>query len=386
MTRGRGAARPAGVGVRRRAGLRGLPAVRHRGRDQLPARAARPAAAAARAGGRDGLPVLDRHRRARARAARLAALRLRAGRGVRRRRPSGSSTPGRSTSCSPGAPPADARPMPDVRAANWCGRALAWRMTHDGTVYDGRRTAVPASGSPPDIDWLDSKHSFSFGHHYDPRTPTSGCCSSTTTTSSRRAPASRRTRTATWRSSPGCSTVAWCTRTPQGHNGVIYPGLAQRMSAGTGILHSEKNDALAADGRRPEQTATRCTSCRCGCPGRGRIEPGYEQLDIADAELRGRPRLVAWRWTCRARAAIRIRQQDAALFAARLAPGRVGGRCRPRRTCTCTSPAARSTWRVRAALDDRRRRPHHRGGRPAGDRRRRSGRGPRLGDARRPLT
>ena len=34
--------------VRRRARLRGVPAVRHRGRDQLPARAPRPAAAAAR--------------------------------------------------------------------------------------------------------------------------------------------------------------------------------------------------------------------------------------------------------------------------------------------------------------------------------------------------
>ena len=38
-----------------------------------------------------------------------------------------------------------------------------------------------------------------------------------------------------------------------GHTGVIYPNLAQRMTAGTGIRHSEKNDHLAgnpdADGR-----------------------------------------------------------------------------------------------------------------------------------------
>ena len=44
--RGQGAAR---VDVRRRARVRGVRAVRHRGRDQLPSRAARPAAAAARA-------------------------------------------------------------------------------------------------------------------------------------------------------------------------------------------------------------------------------------------------------------------------------------------------------------------------------------------------
>ena len=52
--------------------------------DQLPAGAAGPAEAAAPAGGRDRVPVLGRHRRARAGPARLAALRLRAGRGVRR--------------------------------------------------------------------------------------------------------------------------------------------------------------------------------------------------------------------------------------------------------------------------------------------------------------
>ena len=99
----------------------------------------------------------------------------------------------------------------------------------------------------------------------------------------RRAPASRPTRTATWRSSPGCWRARSCTRTPTGHNGVIYPGLAQRMSAGT------RHPALARRTTPGASTGERhrdpSTSCRCGClPDESGITPGYEQLDI-DAEL-----------------------------------------------------------------------------------------------------
>ncbi|MGH3770541.1 MAG: pirin family protein [Pseudonocardiaceae bacterium] len=43
----------------------------------------------------------------------------------------------------------------------------------------------------------------------------------------------------------------------QGNRGLIYPRLAQRMSAGTGIWHSEMNPSGAQD-----------------------VHPGYQQLDI----------------------------------------------------------------------------------------------------------
>ncbi len=65
-------------------GVRRLRPVRRGGRGEQPAGAAGPAQAAAAAGGRVRLPVHRRHRRARPGSARLAAVRLRAGRRVRR--------------------------------------------------------------------------------------------------------------------------------------------------------------------------------------------------------------------------------------------------------------------------------------------------------------
>ena len=96
-----------------------------------------------------------------------------------------------------------------------------------------------------------------------------------------------------------------------GHSGVIYPGLAQRMSAGTGILHSEKNDAWRLDGPTPASTRDPVHFVQMWVsPDEARIEPGYEQLDIT---ARAR-RAAAW---CRSRrdgpgrdeSAIRIQQR-----------------------------------------------------------------------------
>jgi redox-sensitive bicupin YhaK (pirin superfamily) len=107
----------------------------------------------------------------------------------------------------------------------------------------------------------------------------------------------------------------------QGHNGVIYPGLAQRMSAGTGILHSEKNDAWRLTGDTRHDDLVHFIQMWVA-PDEAGISPGYEQLEIGDELLRGGLVPVAsGRPQHSEAAAIRINQKHAALYAARLAPG-----------------------------------------------------------------
>ena len=89
--------------VRRRGGLRGLRRARRRGRDQLPARAARPARRRCSALALETrLPVLDRHRRARARASSTSWRWAASGPSGSACPPSGSSTPGTPTGSSSG--------------------------------------------------------------------------------------------------------------------------------------------------------------------------------------------------------------------------------------------------------------------------------------------
>jgi hypothetical protein len=100
----------------------------------------------------------------------------------------------------------------------------------------------------------------------------------------------------------------------EGHSGVVYPNLAQRMTAGTGILHSEKNDARHDDPAHFVQMWV--------VPDEPGLTPGYEQLELRERELSGGFATIASGITRhRYTAAIRIANSHAALHVARLAPG-----------------------------------------------------------------
>ena len=105
----------------------------------------------------------------------------------------------------------------------------------------------------------------------------------------------------------------------EGHNGVIYPNLAQRMTAGTGIRHSEKNDrpAVSSDAEQPLDLIQMWV-----VPDEPEVAPGYEQLELDPSDLQGRLAVVASGMPGhRDQTAIRIRNRYAALHVARLQPG-----------------------------------------------------------------
>jgi redox-sensitive bicupin YhaK (pirin superfamily) len=170
------------------------------------------------------------------------------------------------------------------------------------------------------LGWLDSKHSFSFGHHYDPANTHHGLLM--VSNDDTVAPGTgfdthphRDMEIVTW-----VLDGSLVHQDSTGNTGVIYPGLAQRMSAGRGILHSEKNDSWRIAGgvhRDPVHFVQMWV-----VPDERNIEPGYEQLEIDDELLSGGLVTVASGMAKHnGESAIRIRNKHAALHAARLQPG-----------------------------------------------------------------
>lgn len=176
-----------------------------------------------------------------------------------------------------------------------------------------------------ELDWLDSRHSFSFGRHYDPANTHFGLL---LVSNDDIVQAGMGFETHPHRD---MEIVTWVLdgslvhQDSRGNSGVIYPGLAQRMSAGTGIQHSEKNDSWRLGGEQHDHDVH---FVQMWMPPDDRsIDPSYEQLDIT-SELgpvdagSGELVVVASGMDAhRDRRAIAIRQQHAALHAARLQPG-----------------------------------------------------------------
>ena len=171
------------------------------------------------------------------------------------------------------------------------------------------------------IAWLDSKHSFSFSRHWDESNTHHGLL--LVNNDDVIAPGSG------FETHPhrDMEIVTWVLRgslvhqDSTGHAGVIYPGLAQRMSAGTGILHSEKNDSWRMQGGPSHDDPVHLVQMWVVPDERG-VTPGYQQMEIDDAELNGKLVPVASGMDKHAgEAAIEIHQRHAALYAARLQPG-----------------------------------------------------------------
>ena len=171
------------------------------------------------------------------------------------------------------------------------------------------------------IDWLDSKHSFSFGHHYDPANTNHGLLLVNNDD--------------TVKPGSGFDThphrdmeiVTWVLRgslvhqDSTGNSGVIYPGLAQRMSAGRGIMHSEKNDSWTLAGGENHSEPVHFVQMWV-VPDESGIVPGYQQMEIADELLRGNLVTIASGMPeHQNETAISIRNKYAALHGARLQPG-----------------------------------------------------------------
>jgi len=168
--------------------------------------------------------------------------------------------------------------------------------------------------------WLDSRHTFSFADHYDPERI--GFRALRVINDDRVQPA----RGFGSHSHRDMEIITYVLSGELAHKdslgtgSVIRPGDVQRMSAGTGVLHSEMN---------PSRTEPVHFLQIWIVPDRAGHRPGYEQKAFSESDRRGKLRLVASRDGSDGSVTI---QQDASVYAGLLEPGeRVEHQQRPGR-------------------------------------------------------
>jgi hypothetical protein len=160
-----------------------------------------------------------------------------------------------------------------------------------------------------DHGWLDTRHTFSFAGYRDPRFMG---FRSLRVLNEDRVVAGEGFGEHPHRDMEIVSYVlsgALAHRDSLGNGSIIRRGDVQRMTAGTGVVHSEFN----ASAREPVHFLQIWI-----LPERAGLEPGYEQRAFPDEEKQGRLRLVASRDGAEGSLTV---HQDARILATLLAPG-----------------------------------------------------------------
>ena len=208
---------------------------------------------------------------------------------------------------------ATARLSPRAMSSAWTddgGLSVTDLLSHERkvtTMIDVRRAA---SRFHTNLDWLNSWHSFSFGSHYDEANTHHGLL--LVSNDDRVAPGGgfgthphRDMEIVTW-----VLSGRLLHRDSEGNEGEIYPGLAQRMSAGSGITHSEENASTTEEVHFVQMWVT---------PDAKGIAPGYEQRDLgSELESGGLHPIASGQ---EHPGAVTIHQRDAVLWGGRIAPG-----------------------------------------------------------------
>jgi quercetin 2,3-dioxygenase len=179
------------------------------------------------------------------------------------------------------------------------------------TLDPGIRVVRAGSRLRTETSWLDSRHCFSYGRHYEPDNTHHGLllvCNDD------------RLRGSTGfadHAHQEMEIVTWMVEGELEHRDcagggthVLRPGMVRRLSAGRGIRHSEMNSAGWAPTRYIEMWVP---------PDRERLEPGVELADVGAALADGG--LVPVASGVGGEGGVTLHQTQAVLWAARLAPG-----------------------------------------------------------------
>lgn len=146
------------------------------------------------------------------------------------------------------------------------------------------QTRLSEARGPSDLGWLKSRHTFSFGHYHDPKHM--GFASMRVLNDDHVAPGAGFAT----HSHDNMEIISYVLegalehKDSMGNGSVIAPGDVQRMSAGTGVTHSEYNHSQEQEVHFLQIWFL---------PDTQNVAPGYEEKHFPAEEKRGKFRLVA---------------------------------------------------------------------------------------------